>query len=269
MKTFIGVLLVGFMGFLGCSGSDDTTSTTSTAVGEAVPVAPFGIMDTMTPRYQWTPIQYATRYRLLVQDIAEETIIDEWFTAEEGECSSEEGLCSVTPDVEVVGNTWKVLACAGEECGLWSDELQFSYVVADPVEPRFEDIGDGTVMDYNTFLMWAKDAPMSGRLLFSEAISYCDGLSLGGNQDWRLPSLAELNSLIDRSQFLPALPPGHPFNVVGEISNYWTVTSCCNVLPGLVWFVVLTQGDVICHRSFSSWETKPKGFYAWPVRLAN
>ena len=122
MKAIISILLVGILGFLGCSDSDDTTRT----VDQAIPVAPFGITDTMTPTYEWTPVPGATRYQLLVEDIGETVTIEEWYTTEEVESAPEDGLCSVTPDITVWGNTWKVLACAGEECGLWSDELQFS-----------------------------------------------------------------------------------------------------------------------------------------------
>lgn len=46
MKTIIGILLVGLLGFLGCSDSDDDTNT----IGEATPVAPFGVTGTpLTP----------------------------------------------------------------------------------------------------------------------------------------------------------------------------------------------------------------------------
>jgi hypothetical protein len=93
MKTFIGILLLGFLGFLGCSGSNDATSTLpSTFTGKAVPVAPWAIIETSTPTYEWTSVPGATRYRLLVQetnqaatmqDTNETYIIDEWYTAEE------------------------------------------------------------------------------------------------------------------------------------------------------------------------------------------
>jgi len=57
----------------------------------------------------------------------------------------------VTSDIEVIGeNEWKVLACAGEECGLWSDGLQFSFSLGGPPYLRFTDNGDGTVTDNKT-----------------------------------------------------------------------------------------------------------------------
>jgi len=196
MKRTIGILLVSLLCFSGCG---DSGGGTSAVTGEAIPVAPFGITDTSTPTYEWTPVSGATRYRLTVQDTNQESttqntqetaIIDEWYTAEEAECASDDTLCSATPEIEVTGNTWKVLACAGEECGLWSDELQFSYIEGVPAPPRFTDNGDGTVTDNNTKLIWSKNANLCGWKNWQDACSYCAGLTLAGHSDWRLPSIS-------------------------------------------------------------------------------
>jgi len=123
MKRIIGILLIGLLGFLGCGGSDDGTST---AIGEAIPVAPFGIIDTLDPLYEWTSVPWATKYRLLVQDANETVVIDEWYTAEDSGCASEEVLCTGHPGiVTVYENTWKVQACTNQECGLWSEPLRY------------------------------------------------------------------------------------------------------------------------------------------------
>ena len=126
MKKIVAIVLISFVGFLGCSDGDDGTTT----VGEATPVAPFGIIETTTPIYEWTPVQGATKYRLLVQDTNqtssiqdtnETAIIDEWYTSEEAGCASEESLCMVTPNIEVTGeNTFQVQACTNIEMVKWS-----------------------------------------------------------------------------------------------------------------------------------------------------
>ena len=133
MNKIICILVVGLLGFLGCSGSDNDG--TSTFAGEASPVTPFGIIDILDPSYQWTPVPGASRYRLLVQDAnqastiqdtAENAVIDEWYTTEEAGCASEEVLCTVHPGiVNISENTWKVQACASQECGLWSEPLNY------------------------------------------------------------------------------------------------------------------------------------------------
>jgi len=228
MKTFIGILLVGLLGFFGCSGSNDGTTAT---VGQAAPVAPFGIIETATPVYEWTPVSGATKYRLLVQetnqaatmqDTNETYIIDEWYTAEESGCASEDGLCMVTPDTEVIGeNAWKVQACANKECGLWSGPMNFDFTAMN--DPRFTDNDDGTVTDNNTKLMWSKNASLGGDKNWYDAGSYCASVTLAGHSDWRLPPISELRSLIDGDQFDPALPPGNPFTNVQFVN--WSSTA--------------------------------------------
>ena len=232
MKTFIRILLVGFLGFLGCSGSNDGTNDTTRTVGQAIPVEPFGIEDVMTPTFGWTPVQEATKYHLLVQeaiqnsstqDTNETYIIDEWYTAEEAGCTSEENLCMVTPDIDIDGTyTWKILACAGDECGLWSDEQQFSY--PPPTTPRFTDNGDDTVTDTHTGLMWTKDANLYGTENWWNATSYCWDLTQANHSDWSLPYFSELNTLIDETQVDPALPPDNPFTNV-QSDFYWSSTT--------------------------------------------
>lgn len=65
----------------------------------------------------------------------------------------------------------------------------------------FEDNGDGTVTDRATGLMWQKGgspAPVTwaGAAVYAEKINR-EGL--GGHRDWRLPTLEELASLMERS----------------------------------------------------------------------
>ena len=263
MKKIIGILLIGLLGFLGCSDSDDTTRT----VEQATPVAPWAIIETSTPTYEWTPVQYATKYRLLVQDTtqtdtiqdtSETSIIDEWYTAEEVGCASEDGLCMVTPDIEVFEeNSWKVLACQNENCGLWSETLTFDFTVINA--PRFTDNGDGTVTDNNTKLIWTKNANLSDWMDWKMAMRYCDGLTLAGHSDWRLPAINELKSLIVKSQEDPALPTGNPFiNVQSRYSGYWSSTEY-EPWPVSAWCVYMHRGKVDI-------PTKDRDFYVWPVR---
>ena len=62
MKKIIGILLIGLLSFLGCSDNDGT----NTFRGKATPVAPWAIIETTTPTYEWTPVSGATKYRLVV-----------------------------------------------------------------------------------------------------------------------------------------------------------------------------------------------------------
>jgi hypothetical protein len=273
MIRILGILLIGLLGFLGCSGSNDGTSTTSNTVGEAIPVAPWAIIETSTPTYEWTPVPGATRYRLLVQettqaatiqDTNETSIIDEWYTAEEVGCASEDGLCMVTPDIEVFEEyTWKVQACANEECGSWSEPLDFKLTPpASAGAPRFTDNEDGTVTDNATKLMWSKNANVfSLTYTWQTAVDICKGVALGDHYDWRLPSLSELESLIDKGQSHPALPPGNPFMNVQ--SDYYWSSSTHDWDVGSAWGVDVGSGSESYMPEPFTWE------YVWPVRSGN
>jgi hypothetical protein len=70
------------------------------------------------------------------------------------------------------------------------------------LQPAYEDNGDGTVLDLNTDLMWqkttdAKPDSLEGRVTWYEAGDYSARLRLGGHDDWRVPSIKELISLVD------------------------------------------------------------------------
>ena len=61
-------------------------------------------------------------------------------------------------------------------------------------QPKYKDNGDGTVTDLVTGLMWEKD--MGEKLTFEEAKEKAEKLRTGGYDDWRVPTIKELYSLI-------------------------------------------------------------------------
>ncbi len=62
------------------------------------------------------------------------------------------------------------------------------------VQPAYQDNGDGTVTDLNTGLMWQQDP--GSKMTWEEAVSGADTFTLAGYDDWRLPTIKELYSLI-------------------------------------------------------------------------
>lgn len=62
-----------------------------------------------------------------------------------------------------------------------------------------------TWKDPETGLEWQVESP--GRMTWQEARQYAASLHLAGKNDWRLPTLAELESLLDRTG---ARPDGRP-----------------------------------------------------------
>jgi len=61
---------------------------------------------------------------------------------------------------------------------------------------EFVDNGDGTVSDLATGLVWQQADDGVSRE-WQESLEYCEVLDLGGSDDWRLPDVKELQSIVD------------------------------------------------------------------------
>lgn len=92
--------------------------------------------------------------------------------------------------------------------GLWGSELSNPYFVK-CVRGNFLEIGDfidnndGTVSNDLSGLMWQQDTgPLSN---FNDAKNYCDQLVLAGFDDWVVPSVWELSTIIDFNTVGPAI----------------------------------------------------------------
>ncbi|MDD2856666.1 MAG: DUF1566 domain-containing protein, partial [Desulfuromonadaceae bacterium] len=126
---------------------------------------------------------------------------------------------------------------------------------------RFTDNGNGTVDDNLTGLVWSKNANPAGTTKsWQGALDYIKTLnssSYMGYNDWRLPNVTELESLIDAEKYNPALPGGHPFSGVQSF-NYWSSTSYASNST-YAWYVYMYNGYVFNYY-------KSNSFYVWPVR---
>ncbi len=153
--------------------------------------------------------------------------------------------------------------------------------------PRFIDNGDGTVSDTRTGLMWEKkdsfdaadsiDCPGSptcvnphdadNRYTLSidgsmpDGSAYTDflaklngGSGFAGHTDWRLPTVDELQNLVDHATFDPAINAA--FNkactatcTVATCSctvrdDYWTTTPVADIPTNSAWIVNFNRGIV-------------------------
>jgi hypothetical protein len=61
---------------------------------------------------------------------------------------------------------------------------------------RFTDNGDGTITDNLTGLMWQKSPSISSVELWADALSEISALTVGEYNDWRMPNIQELRSLL-------------------------------------------------------------------------
>ncbi len=77
----------------------------------------------------------------------------------------------------------------------------------DGTQPAYRDNGDGTVTDLGTGLMWQQSPDINNdgnidihdKLTFAQAVAGASSFNLAGYNDWRLPSIKELYSLMDFS----------------------------------------------------------------------
>ena len=156
--------------------------------------------------------------------------------------------------------------------------------------PRFTDNGDGTVTDNLTGLMWLKDAncisswypgfdnddvPGDGAVTWQHTLDFVAGINdgsysnCGGNppyNDWRLPNIKKLQSLIHYGFGHPALPctagpckwsEGDPFTNV-QPHFYWSSTTYTNSSES-AWGVHMNDGSVYGGG-------KNNISHVWPVR---
>jgi hypothetical protein len=64
---------------------------------------------------------------------------------------------------------------------------------------KFQDNNDGTVTDLATGLMWQKGYGKG--MNWKDALKYADTLKLAGHDDWRLPNIKELQSIVDYTTY--------------------------------------------------------------------
>jgi hypothetical protein len=114
-----------------------------------------------------------------------------------------------------------------------------SYASGCPSEGRFTDNGDGTVTDHCTGLMWQQDTAdrngdgqitVEDRIRWCDALAFCENLSFARHDDWRLPNLRELQSIVDYGHTSLAIDP-----VFGALpAYYWSSTTNAS-LPLNAW----------------------------------
>ncbi len=122
--------------------------------------------------------------------------------------------------------------------------------------------GSHAVRDNETGLVWEK-SPSTSTFAWQDAQTRCNKLTTGGRLGWRLPTLQELTSLVDRTQSFPSLPVGNPFTNINpslEASFYWSATTSA-VTSSNAWEVDFVDGGVDFSFGFKSTPN-----FVWCVR---
>ena len=109
------------------------------------------------------------------------------------------------------------------------------------------------VTDNTTGLQWQDDVNVTKT--WTQAIDYCEALTLGSNSDWRLPNFNELYFIADRSKRNPAIN-GTFKNVV---SNYYLSSTTVVGDEYGAWYVYFNYGR-------GAWNLKSNSNYVRCVR---
>ena len=93
-----------------------------------------------------------------------------------------------------------------------------------------------TVTDHKTGLIW-QQADDGMEKEWNVAKTYCDKLILGGHEDWRLPRIDELQTIVAYSRFDPAIDP-----VFDCRSDFYWSSSKYKDDADYIWYVFFTNG---------------------------
>lgn len=98
---------------------------------------------------------------------------------------------------------------------------------------------NNTVTDNATKLMWQDDIYVSvNHFTWYQAINSCEGLTLNGYSDWRLPNINELYSIVDRDRSYPAHDPSFLY---AAPDFYWSSTTRI-ADPAFAWYLRADNG---------------------------
>jgi len=92
------------------------------------------------------------------------------------------------------------------------------------------------VTDNETSLQWQDNESVSKS--WQDAINYCEALTLGSYDDWRLPNINELSSIVDDTKTSPSMSP--IFQVFASYYIWSSTTYASN--SNSAWYVIFRYG---------------------------
>lgn len=125
---------------------------------------------------------------------------------------------------------------------LQSGQNYFTCVNGDPIEyDRARMAEDSVVIDTRTDLMWQDNDDSNAHVVtWFEGIQYCEYLEFAGFNDWRMPNINELVSIVDYSRSDPALP--EVFEQRWSL-EYWSSTGDIRSQYDRAWRVDFNDGS--------------------------
>ena len=140
------------------------------------------------------------------------------------------------------------------------------------------DNGDGTITDVNTGLTWEKksddgsihdkDTKYTWSDAFAVHVAGLNTANFAGHNDWRVPNVKELQSIVDYERTFPAVSPAFNTSCSGSctvttcsctVSDYYWASTTYALAPSYAWRVIFS--DALASAGF-----KPDDFYVRAVR---
>jgi len=167
-------------------------------------------------------------------------------------------------------------------CPITEAELQalnetINYVLENSFLKRFVDMGDGTIRDNESGLIWLKNANAFGARTWAQADLLVNALENGqygltdGSEagDWRLPSMDDWESLVERQYLSPTLCNTLCLDQWGEGDAFENVKYDTGSPAVYYWSDFYSEGYYRAIRLQSGFyqlrpETEPN--FVWPVR---
>jgi len=139
--------------------------------------------------------------------------------------------------------------------GSWANYRATRFTTAEPVA------GEVVVTDNATGLMWVSDGISrgcynGGKITWTQAIDSAEGLTFAGYDDWRLPNIIELESIVDHGAIYASIYSKYFPNT--QYGYYFSSTTDCEIVL-FAWYVYFIKGD-------TSYINKTSTCYMRPVR---
>ncbi len=126
---------------------------------------------------------------IAVPEAAETAVPTEAVAADDSTSASQAVYTIVDTDQEYCYEDGASIPCPMEGETFYGQDAQYS-----GTQPSYTDNGDGTITDNVTGLMWQQDP--GDKMTFDQAVAGAETFNLAGYDDWRLPTIKELYSLI-------------------------------------------------------------------------
>ena len=97
---------------------------------------------------------------------------------------------------------------------------------------------NSVVLDTQTKLMWQDDA-VGAAATWEVGVQRCEELTLASYDDWRLPTINELRSIINRTKTYPSIVDGFIYTDI----SYWSSTIYVN-WKDYAWYAAFNKNKV-------------------------